>query len=104
MIDRDEDKQASQQEVRIGAMGMTFGYVIADAADQNTFREAVGFIENALHFQPIGKAVEDVDGSMWQKFSDGTKKLRLICDCQIDYVAIESDTDLPIKCLHNWSE
>ena len=83
---------------------MKYGYTIADAASRKVFEDAVPFIIEKLHYEPNGDVLEDVDGSLIQKFTgnDGSLILESITD--VDCVAIISDIELPITCLHKWTQ
>ncbi len=82
---------------------MKYGYTIADAADEKAFKDAVPFIVEKLHFKPSSDVLEDVDGGLRQEFTRDDGNLVLESDTQVDYVAIVSDVELPITCLHKWT-
>lgn len=82
---------------------MAYGYTIADTADVAVFREAAEFVKAVLHFTPITSAIEDVDGSIKQRFARGEEEITLESDAQVDYVGIKSNVELPIKCLQKWT-
>lgn len=79
-----------------------FGYTIADAADEQAFREAMEFIEHTLHFRKDGPLLQDVDGSLIQRFCGDSGSLELRSDESVACVSIESSQDIPIACLHKW--
>lgn len=83
---------------------MTYGYTIADAADRKVFLDASRFVQDQLHYSPIGERREDVDGSLYQNFVKDGQTLFLESNVETDYVAIMSDTDLPIKSLRRWKQ
>ena len=83
-------------------MVVKYGYTIADAADADFFAEAAAFVENSLGYTKNEDAVEDVDGSLFQTFSKDEFALKLVSDCQVNYVAILSEKELPLKCLHKF--
>ena len=82
---------------------MKYGYTIADAASREIFERAVTFIIEELHYRPEAERLEDVDGSIQQKFIKDDAILLLESDAQVDYVGIISDVKLPIKCLHEFT-
>lgn len=84
-------------------MIVKYGYIIADAADADFFAEAADFVENSLGYTKNENAVEDVDGSLIQMFSKDGFLLKLISDCLVNYVAILSEKELPLKCLHKFT-
>lgn len=81
---------------------MKFGYTICDSANMNVYRDAIQFIVEQLGYIPSNDELHDVDDSVWQTFQKGNAKLKLESNVQIDYVAIISDVELPIDCLHKW--
>lgn len=83
---------------------MTFGYTIADAADRNAFFDASAFIRDKLQFKPVGEPFEDVDGSLYQDFANDNVKISLESNVDIDYVAIKSNKELPIKAIRKWQQ
>lgn len=84
-------------------MVVKYGYTIADAADAEFFAEAAFFVENTLGYIKNEDAVEDVDGSLIQTFSKDGFVLKLVSDCQVNYVAILSEKELPLKCLYKFT-
>ena len=81
---------------------MRFGYTIADAASRKVFEDAARFITEKLNFKASHDFPEDVDGSIKKEFAREDGNLILESDAQVDYVAIISDVELPIDCLHSW--
>lgn len=80
-----------------------YGYCICDTASYEVFEEAAEFIINEMGYVPSGDALRDVDDSAWRTFKKGSSDLTLVCDAQIDYIAIISDSKLSIKCLHEFT-
>ena len=76
--------------------------MICDAANEDVYKEAADFIIDMLRYRPMNDELQDVDGSIWRTFEKGSKRFVLKSDVQINYVAIISDTELPIRCLHKW--
>lgn len=83
---------------------MKYGYTIADAASREVFEEAVQFIIEKLHFKPSGDTLENIYGDLKKEFIRDDCSLILESDTEVDYVAIISDIELPIDCLHEWTE
>ena len=87
---------------RLRGSEVVYGYTVADVADIDVFFEVVEFVKNQLGYYPDSDVVADVDGSIYQSFKQGEKHLSIECDKKIDYVAIVSDSELQITCLHKW--
>ena len=83
---------------------MTYGYTIADSASRIVFLDAVNFIVEKLQYKPFGEKLEDVDGSLYQRFTNGQDTVLLESNVNIDYVAIKSNVKLPIQSLKEGQE
>ena len=83
---------------------MKYGYTIANAASRDVFDRAVPIIIDGLHFKPSRDYPEDVDGSTKKEFVRDDAHLVLENDAQVGCVDIISDIELPITCLHEWTE
>lgn len=81
---------------------MTYGYTMANTADRSVFNDAFRFIQENLHFIPVGNRVEDIDGSVYQNFSREGDTIFLESNVETDYVGILSNKELPIDAIHKW--
>lgn len=81
---------------------MRFGYVICDSASINVYHDAARFLIDELGCVSQNDEMHDIDDSIWQTFKKGNANIKLESDTQIDYVAIISDEELPIECLHEF--
>lgn len=81
---------------------MKFGYVICDSASINVYYDAVRFLIDELGCVSQNDELHDVDDSIWQTFKRGNANIKLESDTQINYVAIISDEELPLECLHEF--
>ena len=88
----------------VDLMHAVYGYTIADTANEGVFSAAAEFITHTLHYKPSGSVLKDVDGSLYQAFSNDSKELWLESSCEIDCVVIRSEVELPIKCLRKWTD
>ena len=82
---------------------MKYGYCICDAANNDVYQEAAAFIIDDLGYTPLKDELRDVDDSVWQTFKSGGATLKLVSDTQIGCVAIISDVELSIECLHEFN-
>lgn len=82
---------------------MTYGYTIANGADQDCFREARAFLADKLNYHPIDEELEDVDETLSQHLSNGENTILLKSDVEVDYVFIASPVPLPLTCLVKWT-
>lgn len=81
-----------------------FGYTVADKSDSALFYHAMDWIEQNLGYRRSGEAAEDIYGNIRQDFIvPSGEKMWLELDCDVDYVAIVSSFELPIRCLHQWT-
>ena len=81
---------------------MKFGYMICDTANLEVYRDAVRFLVEEMECVSMNDELHDVDDSIWQTFKRGDSKIRLESNTQVDYVAIISEEELPIECLHKF--
>lgn len=81
---------------------MKFGYMICDSANLDVYRDAIRFLVEELGCVPMNDELHDVDNSIWQTFKRGKTIIKLESDTQVNYVAIISEEELPIECLHEF--
>lgn len=71
-----------------------YSYTLSMEADTKVFKNTCALIEKMKNVQKNGSLLEDVDGSLIQKYTVSGKKIKVFSDCLVDAVYVDSDMDL----------
>ena len=83
---------------------MAYGYTIHNSYDADMFYNAVHMMHHVFKYHKDGEMLEDVDGTLIQRFTNESgQHSRVVCDTQIDYVAVISDIPLDLEYLYKWN-
>ena len=71
-----------------------YDYTVCNCADEGVFYKQCRSIESNIPNLIMAKLLDDVDGSLVQKYSHPNGMIVVKNDCQVDAVYVQSDFDL----------